>query len=254
MNCEHFSEMIGMRCEPVPGHDGSAVVNIVTPFTFADGDGLEIFAKVSGSHIQFFDDGLTMLHMSSVGLRLNDKRQWRALQQLAKTHDVTMTDHGTFETWAPLDQQADAFARFTSTLLGVAAWEREHRGLPPSAQWLLDEVALHLRAWKPESEVIAEPEAIVGLSGNAYRFDFAIDGELVDAITAHSTATGAELRKLVDIRSNPLHRQQAVRVIVDDRANAAAAKLEMPILGRFATTWSMSALIDAARSKTLLSH
>jgi hypothetical protein len=39
-----------------------------------------------------------------------------------------------------------------STLLGVAAWEREQAGISQDASWLVDEVAMYMKQWKPHDQ------------------------------------------------------------------------------------------------------
>jgi hypothetical protein len=246
MNCDHFTTLTGMRCEPVPTRDGSAVIAVMTPFTFADGDGIEMFAEQVGGQFRLFDEGLTLLHLHSVGIRLGDRRRWQPLRKAVQPHGVTLTDDGVLEGWAPLAEPGVGFARFTSALLSLAAWEREHQGLPMHGDWLVEEAKLYLRAWKPAAELVEKPEPLRGLSGRRHGFDFSLDGEYVDAISANGNSTGAELRKLVDLKHNPEHRNLQVRVIVDDRRVPDAAAEEVSILGRFAKAWTMSGLMAAA--------
>lgn len=246
MNCDHFSTLTGMRCEPVPTRDGSAVVSVMTPFCFADGDGIEMFAEQVGTQVRLFDEGLTLLHLHSVGIRLDDRRRWQPLRKAVQPHGVALTDDGVLEAWAPLAEPGGGFARFTSALLSVAAWEREHQGLPMQGDWLVEEAKLYLRAWKPAVELVEKPAPLRGLSGRRHGFDFSLDGEYVDAISANGNSTGAELRKLVDLKHSPEHRDLPVRVIVDDRRMPDAAAEEVSILGRVAKAWTMSGLIAAA--------
>lgn len=63
MNCDQFQELIGMRCNQI----GEAV-EVITPFSFADGDAIEIFAQTHGPQVLFFDDGFTLEHLNSIGI------------------------------------------------------------------------------------------------------------------------------------------------------------------------------------------
>ena len=247
MNCDHFSDITGMRCNPL----GSAI-EFVTPFTFADGDGIELFAQDHGGQIHFFDDGCTLFHLDGVGLQLGDnKRRWKALRGIAASYEVTLSDKGVFETICTADKASHGFSRMIATLIGVAAWEREQIGVNLDAELLVEEVAFYLRAWKPSSKLLERP-TVKGFSGRTLTFDFDLDGQYIDAIPPHGFSTGSELRKLVDFTSSPEPIRREVMVIIDDRANPSVAKQETGIIGRVAQTWSMSSLV-AASGVTLLS-
>lgn len=146
MNCNHFEELIGMRCNPV----GDAV-EIITPFTMADGSGLEIFAQSRTPQVHFFDDGFTLMNLHSAGIHLNDRRNWSPLITIADAHGVTLSDSGVFETLCPDASAAHGFARMVSTLLGVASWQREQFGVSQDSAWFVEEVAMYLKAWKPDA-------------------------------------------------------------------------------------------------------
>ena len=240
MNCEHFEELIGMRCNPV----GEAV-EIITPFMFADGNGIEVFAQTHAPQVHFFDDGFTLMHLHSAGVHFKDRRNWAPLKSIADTHGVTLTDDGVFETLSPMATAGHGFARLVSTLIGVAAWEREQLGVAQDSAWFVEEVAMYLKAWKPKAPFIANPTA-KGFSGRLLKFDFQLGDQYVDAVQPHGASTGSELRKAVDLNTGPLGAQGGLLVVVDDRINEAAAKQEIEIIGHVAQAWPMTRLIAAS--------
>ena len=241
MNCDNFQELIGMRCSPV----GSAI-NVATPFTFPDGDGMEIFAQSHGPQVHFFDDGFTLLHLHSVGITLRDKKHWRPLKAIAETHGTSLSDDGVFETLCSAENASLGFARLVSTLLGVASWERDQSGVEQDAAWFVDEVALYLKAWKPGALIIEKPTA-KGFSGRPLKFHFQLGNQFIDAIQPHGASTGAELRKIVDLNTAATQPQNEVLVVIDDRGKKAeAAKQEIDIIGRVAIAWPMTALMAAS--------
>lgn len=241
MNCENFQELIGMRCNPI----GDAV-SVVTPFTFDDGDALEIFAQAHGPQVHFFDDGFTLFHLHSSGIHLRDKKQWRSLRNIAEANGVSLSEDGVFETLCATDHASAGFARLVSALLGVSAWAREQTGISQDAAWFVDEVALYLHAWKPAAAFIEKP-TIKGFSGRSLTFHFQVGNMLVDAIQPHGASTGAVLRKIVDMSTSTMAAPNEVLVVVDDRGpKAESAKQELEIIGRVATAWPMTSLIQAA--------
>lgn len=245
MNCQHFQHLTGMRCEPMETRDGSEMVAVYSPFTFADGGAIEVFAALEGDHIHLSDEGTTLLHLRSVGLPVSNKRKWSPLKSAIKPYGASLTDDGTFELIAPATSASagTGFARFMSALISVANWEREHVGLPMGPDLFKEEVAMHLRSWKPQLELRSKPSPLLGLSGKKHSFDFQFGSEYVDAIAANGTSTGAELRKVLDVRGSPEFSQLEVRVVVDDRRDPRAAADEIGILGKVVRAWPMSALI-----------
>lgn len=247
MNCENFQDLIGMQCSPV----GSAV-SIASPFTFPDGDGIEIFAQTHGPQVHFFDDGFTLMHLHSSGITLRDKKHWRPLKAIADIHGTSLSEDGVFETLCSVHNASLGFARLVSTLLAVAAWEREQSGVEQDSAWFIEEVALYLKAWKPSALIIEKPTAI-GFSGRPLKFHFQMGNQFIDAIQPHGASTGAELRKIVDLNTAATQPQNEVLVVIDDRGKKAeAAKQEVDIVGRVAKAWPMTALMTASGLQNLL--
>ena len=235
MNCDNFQELVGMRCSPLKG-----AVEVITPFTFSDGGGIEIFAQEMGSQIHFFDDGFTLMHLHSVGIDLGDtKKRWTPLKNIAQAHGVTLSDKGVFQILTPVEKASHGFARIVSTLIGIAAWEREQMGISQDVSMLVDEVAMYLRAWRSKEKLIEKPPTVYGRSRRPLKFDFQFGETFVDAIQPTSQSTGSELRKLLDINEDI-----AVMVIVDDRKYAEKARQEIEIIGRVGTAWAMSSLMS----------
>lgn len=247
MNCEQLQQLVGMRCSQI----GEAV-EVRTPFTFTDGDSLELFAQTFGSQVLFFDDGFTLQHLHDAGIRIaSNKRRWAPLREIASNYGVTLSEDGVFETLCSLDNPSQGFARMISTLLGIAAWEREQAGVSMDADWFVQEVAFYLQAWKPQAHIVKNPK-IKGFSGRSISFDFEFEGQFIDAVAPHSASTGAELRKIVDLTSTSTYADKEVMVIVDDRFNPDLAKQEMGIISRVAKTWGMSSLVAASGAQNMM--
>lgn len=252
MNCDTFSQLTGMRCEPQPTRDGSACVAVVTPFSFFDGDGLSIFAFTVGDKVLLSDEGMTLFWLLGLGHRqLNDRRTWKPLRNALTRYGITLDDDGIIQALAPAGQTSGAFARLVSGLLAVDAWARESAGAAIPLL-LKEEAALYLRAWRPQAELQQDPEPVIGLSGLAHSFAMLQSGEHIDVIGPSQAASSTELRKLVDVRASAQNAGLTLRVIVDDRLQAERALLEVSILGRFAKAWPMSRLITAAGGPAIL--
>ena len=243
MNCENFEQLIGMRCNPI----GDAV-GVITPFAFSDGDGIEVFAQQAGSQVHFFDDGFTLMHLHGVGIDLTDTKRWQPLRAIADIYGTTLNKQGVFEVLWPTENAAHGFARLVSTLLGVASWEREQVGVSQDSSWLVDEVAMYMKQWKPGIAVNPKPPAVKGFSGKMLAFDLEVGGQFVDAINPRGQSTNAAIRKFVELNTGETNREYLV--VVDDRTNPEAARQEVEIIGQVGVEWPMSKLIKASGAMT----
>ncbi|MBB1161487.1 DUF1828 domain-containing protein [Aquariibacter albus] len=255
MNCSLLPDLIGMRCEPQAMRDGSLCAAVVTPFRFFDGDGMSLFAFSVGDTVHLSDEGMTLSWLLGLGHRLDDRRAWKPLRAALAPYHVTLNDDGVVEVLAPTAQAPSAFARMVSGLLALDAWARSANGTGAStSNTLREEAALYLRAWRPASPLLDDPEPLLGLSGSEHSFAFRMGNEYIDAIGSAPAASSAELRKLVDVRGSELNASVQIRVIVDDRTAPERAATEVSILGRFAKAWPMSRLIRAAAEPSAAVH
>jgi hypothetical protein len=232
----------------MPLNEAGDIAFISTPFQFDDGEPVPAFAEAAGGRLRFFDDGATMMHFLGRGLSLDDKRRLRFLTKAAELHGAVLNEAGEIEVWAHPDNASEAFAKYVSTLLSVTAWEHEQRDVTIDTALLVDEVAMALRAWRPDAPLDHEPPPLIGISGQEHRVDLWFGGEGVVATSPHPNAVGASLRKLVDIRSSPSNEGLKFLVVIDDRADPGGAAREARVLQAVATVMPMSALEQRGRS------
>ena len=140
-------------------------------------------------------------------------------------------------------QGAHMLATTISAMLSVAEWEREQLGLDEQTKNLADEAEILLREWKPQAILERRPK-IKGQSKREHSFDFLLDDEYIDIITANHTATGATMRKAGDVKNSP---GRDIRVVIDDRRDPERAEVERQILGA-CRTWESSAAYRPQRS------
>jgi hypothetical protein len=247
MNCTELSDLFGVECAPLETLRGGKAMFVGTPFLFADGEPVPLYVETDGDRIRFFDNGDVLFHMAAMGLDVSDRRRWGPFRTIAAKYGVALRDDGEFETWEHSANAPAGFARFLSTLLATAEWERENIGLPADAHLLIDEAELYLRAWKPKAP-FEKAVSVGSFTGKTYDFDFRIDNELIDVISASPTATGSELRKLLDVRRVSENAEIEIRVVIDDRRDAKRADNEAKIISGLATAWPMSKLIASVGS------
>jgi len=249
IDCSELPSIFGFECASVDTYRGGTALFVGLPFVYSDGEPVPLYVETEGDRIRFFDNGDTLFHMAAIGLDVSDRRRWRPFHTIAAKYGVSLKDDGEFESWDRAANAPTAFARFLSTMLAAAEWERENIGLPADAHWLIDEVEFYLHAWKPKAK-LDKLVSVDGFTGRAYEFDFRLDDELIDVIPASATATGGELRKLLDIRRMSGNRDIGIRVVIDDRRDPNRADNEAKIISGLATAWPMSKLIASVGSAT----
>lgn len=248
MICTDLSQLLGYLCHPL-NEDGS-ISFIETSFTFSDGEGLPVFVERVGSQVRFFDDNETVFHF--LGRGLGDEAgglKTRFIRKAIAPFGLTLNEENVIEIWAKEEDSGQAFAKYIGGLLTIAQWERESEGTSPDDSYLVEEVAMHLMAWKGKDHVKAGPK-FTGMSKTKYTLDFMVDGEAVLAIKPSPLSVGSALKKMVDIAGNdPKIR---FRVIIEDRDSAENASTQGIILSSMATVTPLTKLIELSRSSEVL--
>lgn len=233
MICEKLSSLLGFDCCPLS--EAGNVALIETPFQFADGEGLPVYSEVSNGQIRFFDDGGVILHFLSRGLRLENKRHLRFIQNAAEANGVALTEAGEVEVWAKLEDAPAAFSQYVSTLLQLVAWEAAQEGANQDTSHFVDEVVMALRSWKPGAYLEIDPAPVEGISGQQHKLDAVFDGQGVIVTGTHHSTVNSSLRKLVDLRARPANQDLRLLVVIDDRGDAEAAAREAKVMQAVAT-------------------
>jgi len=244
MICSQISELLGFTCHPLSLTGDIALID--TPFAFPDGDEIPIFIEKLGPQVRFFDDGGLILHLLGRGVSLVDHRKTRFIKNFAEPNGVTLNDMGELEIWTNINQAPAAFAKYISAMLALSQWEMDNTGVSTDLSYLVDEVALYLRAWKPNATITEQPE-FTGISGHTYKLDFSLNGDGVIAISPHHSAVSSAAKKLLDIRAVSEYSQLKVIVIIDDRYDTDTAVREGKILDSVGSVMMMSRLQRQAK-------
>lgn len=241
MNCQLIANKFAFDCTPLLTTKGEQAFELGTPFAFADGAAINVYAIPHGDTLELTDNGDTMLHLTSMGMAAWHKSKLASLQRSIEPHGLTFTEQGEIKAFGKADHAALLIAQFISGILAVAQMERTALGVPDKADNLADEVEMLLRSWKPKLTLVRAPH-VKGISGHEYGFDFMLDGELVDVLAPHYNATGGVMRKLGDVLSAP--GEHKALVIVDDRAEPERAETELQIIAMLARAMPLSKLIS----------
>lgn len=239
MICDQLSSLLGFECYPLTGDGAVALVH--TPFKFDDGDALPVFVEMLNGQVRFFDDGATLRHFIGRGVRIENKKHAAFLVNIAKKHSAAFSDQGEIEAWSSQQNASSAFSAFLSAMLAIAAWEKDQSDQDTDTSIFVEEVAMALRAWKPQASITTDPE-FEGVTGKKYKLDFLLDGQPVAVTGAHANSVSALLHRLLDIHGKPANDGFRPLVIIDDRADPEAAKRESAIIQNISTVMQFSAI------------
>lgn len=248
MICHNLSEILGFACYPL-SKDGT-VAFIDSPLTFDDGNTLPIYLKQAGSNLYFFDDHETVYHYIKKGYRGEKERLDTTFIKMALSPYGLNFENNQISVWGNINNAKQVFARYLSGLLAVSNLGIPDRPANDKMLQLINEVALLLPSWKPEANIVIEPE-YQGLSKSKYKIDFQVDQEAVVVATPNPNSIGAALRKMVDIAGR--HKTIQFRVVLEDRFSTKEQfNTQGTILSTMATVMSFSNLkAEAAKSKGL---
>lgn len=244
MNRDWLETATAFDCVPIRGLHGEHGVEIGTPFSYADGSAIVLYALEEGGRILLSDNGEMLAHLEAVGIPVG--RRVPTLRERVARFGLTLGDQGDVRVLVPSDQGAHMLAMAISGLLSVAEWEREQVGLDEQTQNLAEEAEILLREWKPGASLERRPK-IKGQSKREHTFAFLIDGEYIDVIPANHTATGATMRKAGDVKNSPYLAGREIRVVIDDRREPGRAEIERQILGSLVKAMTLSKLQGLAR-------
>lgn len=239
MICAHLSTLLGFDCFPLSEEGSVALVQ--TPFKFEDGDALPVYVEVVDGQVRFFDDGATLRHFIGRGVRIENKKHATFLTNIASKHSAAFTESGEVETWAPMQNASAAFSAYLCSMLAIASWEKDQQGEDTDTSIFVEEVAMALRAWKPDASITLDPE-YEGVSGRKYKLEFLLNGQPVAVTGAHANSVSALLHRLLDIHGRPVNDGFKPLVIIDDRSDPEAAKRESAIIQNVSTVMPFSAL------------
>lgn len=245
MSCTQIYELLGVMLTPLT--DDGSIAWLSTPFNLPNGSKAPFYVERLGTHVRFFDDGCLYMYFGALGLESCTTKNFKFLKDAAKERGGAFTKEGIVEVISRIDDAPNGFLAYLSIIQALSAWEVQHRHINHTAELFVEEVALHLRAWKGV-DAISVDKRIRGITGAEYQFPLAIDGKPVLAIQPTKQQASSALHRLVDITTDPQNSGIRPMVIIDDRVNAKKAQAEAKILSAVSTVLPMSRLISNAAS------
>ena len=118
MNCNWLKTATAFDCVPVRGLHGERGVEIGTPFTYADGSAIVLYALEEGNRILLSDNGEMLAHLEAVGVPVG--RRVATLRDRVARFGLTLGDQGDVRVLVPAEQGVHRLATAISGLLSVA--------------------------------------------------------------------------------------------------------------------------------------
>lgn len=240
MICTDLNQLLGIQCMPLDAQGTMALIE--TPFTFADGAAVRVFAEDTGTLVHFFDDGFTVWHLMGRGLKFEDGRHLRFLQNIAARHGIDFSNEWELKASGHREDASHVFARFVAALLEVSVWEREQEQVDTVTTQLIEEVATALMKWRPSSH-LQRSVSLTGVSRQTYEVNFVQGNEVVLVVTPHHASVASAVRKLLDLRNQPANESLTYRVVLEDRQDLKSAQREGLVLSTIAHVTMMASLL-----------
>lgn len=241
LSCADFFASTGWRCTPIVGSDEAALY-VSTPFTLAGGRPLDFYVVDHGNNVELTDDGGSMLALRGLGYPLDDKRNWRSLENLATDLGVSLGEDGAFsiiDARERVSRITDIWLRFLGR---VVQWDADRVAEKDTDLSLATEVERILRGVAPNRVLQHRP--VVTVREVDYPFDFRWGGMLVDAVPLHAAATNARLRKALIVGRADV--DDTMLFVFDDRTSIEKADREVALMGQVARAVALRNLHNIA--------
>lgn len=102
---------LGFEMQQVPNRDGSAVHQLETPFRICRDAPLEAYVQTFDEEVRFFDDGLNLHTLLSLGMSFEEEAAWDRLQDVFWGTGAVLHHSGLIEMVAPRERAEEACAR-----------------------------------------------------------------------------------------------------------------------------------------------
>jgi hypothetical protein len=243
MNCQWAQALTRYDCRPVKGVDGSACLEIGTPFSLHDGSAINLYLSQTGEHIRITDNADTVFQLGGMGLDVWQPKKLASIRELAAHNKLSVGDNGEIFMLARAEHAAAGFAVTVTGILNIARWAAEKMAAPEPAIDLAAEAQPYIVARDPGAKFELKPH-VLGASRTDHIFDFRHGNDLIDVITASPQATGGVMRKVSDVQNGPFIGEGTPLIIVDDRLDKRTrAENEIAILGAVTRAMPLSALM-----------
>ena len=228
-SCEKFFASAGWHCQELDLPGGKSTY-ISTPLALPGGKPFDFYLSQRGKLIEFTDDGNTMFALSSMGFALDDRRNWRGLENVAMRHGFELSQRGAFEAVFPANDLSFWGASIIRLFCSLADWQEEKTAEGDTDFSLTDEVEMLLRARDARAKLDRDVSVKIGAS--SYEFSFLWGDTYVDAVRPVRQAVNSRIRKALVMSKQ--YEDVKMLFVIDDRADPDRAQEERGVLGSIA--------------------
>jgi len=245
LNCDWAKSLTRYDCHTLKGLDGSACLEIGTPFSLPDGGAINIYITQAGdSHLKISDNADTLFHMGGLGLDVWQSARLNALRELLGKNKMQLGTKGEVYILAQPSHAANGFALAISGLLALSNWAGDQLSIEAPPIDIVAEMEPYVIARDPGAEFKRHPK-VRGASSTEHTFDFRHGSDLIDIIAPDPRSTGSAMRKAGDVLNGPFADHLTPLIIVDDRTDSGRATNEIGILGSFVRAMAVTRLMQS---------
>lgn len=209
--------------DPDPGRI-PVVHQLVTPFRICWEASLEACVQTFERGVRFFDDGLNLHTLLSLGVSFEEEAEWNRLQDAFPGTGVVLHSSGLIEMIAPRKRAEKAYARYLLALSQLTSWPADAAfPMNRDRKEYVARAVLAFRCVLHKAEIECFP--VVQTSGGEISFDHRMDDKYVDVLSMASVRS--HIRKVEALRLERLD-VQTLSVVNDvaDASGRAVAELE----------------------------
>lgn len=216
---------LGFGMRQVPTRDGSAVHQIDTPFRFAEDAPLEAYVQTFEEEVRFFDEGLNLHTLLSLGMSFEEEAAWDRLQEIFRGTGAVLHPSGQIEMIAPRERAEEACARYLLALTQLVSRPAD-KNCPVDCdrKEYVARAALAFRSVLPKAKMKCFP--VLRTADGEITFDLLVDGRYVDVLFKDSLRSHVEKVKALRVEC-PDVQTFAVVIDVADEQGRAATEMEL---------------------------
>ncbi len=218
---------LGFEMRPVPTRDGSAVHQLETPFRISRDAPLEAYVQTFDEEVRFFDEGLNLHTLLSLGMSFEEEAAWNRLQDFFRGTGVVLQPSGLIEMIAPRKRAEEACARYLLALTQLVALPAD-KNCPVDCdrKEYVARAGLAFRCLFPEAEMECFP--VVQTASGAISFDLRVDGGYVNVLSIDDVRSHVGKVEALRLERSDV---QTLAVVIDEVDVSGRAAAEMEAIG-----------------------
>lgn len=244
-NCEWARALTQYDYRSLRALDGSACVEIGTPFSLPDGSAINLYlTQAAEDMVQISDNADTLFQLGGMGLDVWQPARLSALRALLAKHRLDLSLQGKVSIVSRSTDAPMSFAAAIAGLLALSSWAADQLAMTAPATDMVATMEPFILARDPATPIKYRPH-VLGASRTDYTFDVQHGKDLIDIIIPNAQATGAAMRKAGDVQNGPYADTASPLIVVYDLLDSERALTEISILASVTRAVPASRLMHA---------